>query len=326
MDLMDTRLTALRDTPPPVFAAKLRDHLRAVDRAAAPRAWRTTGRSLRSALAPAAIATVIGVLMTMPAVRASAAAFLARFRVVNFVAVPVDPSRFAALGSDHFDLGRLIGEHVQVVKPGGAPVDVASVDEAAAAAGMDVRLPAWLPDNTTIIQTAVAGARELRVTGNAGRLRQVLDALGISDVSVPDAIDGQTATIAVPPVVMIRFDHGGRRTRFFQAAPPEVTLPAGIDVKALGEIGLRILGLSSDEARRFADVIDWESTLMVPVPPFARDFKEIDINGHRGVLIAYQAPEESPTTMVLWSTDDRVYGMVSIQGVNDVLSMANSVP
>ena len=112
MDLNDARLTSLCDTPPPVFAATLRKHLHAVDRAAAPRAGQTTGRWLRSALAPVAIATVIGVLMTMPAVRASAAAFLARFRVVNFVAVPVDPSRFAALGSEQFDPGciRLIRE------------------------------------------------------------------------------------------------------------------------------------------------------------------------------------------------------------------------
>ena len=320
---MDQRLAALRSTPPPAFAAALREQLRTRDRAKPA----TSRPRLRASLLPVAAVVTIGVLLTVPAVRTSAAAFLERFRVVNFVAVPVDPSRFDALGSQQFDLGRLIGEHVQVIEPGGPPVDVNSIDEAAAKAGLEVRLPAWLPDDTTVMQTTVADSRIVRVTGNANRLRQALDALGITDLAVPAAIDGQTATIEVPPVVMIRFDHGGRgRSRLFQAAAPTVTLPPGIDIRVLGEIGLRILGLSADEARRFSGVIDWNSTLVVPVPPFAKEFTEVNVNGHRGVAVSYQAPNESATSMVIWSTGDRVFGMMTIQSQESLMAMANSIP
>lgn len=323
MDTMETPLHALKGTPSPQFSEALRARLRAGDRTAGSSSspWR-----IRKALVPATVALLLIVLFSVPAVRASAAALLAHFRVVNFVALRVDPNRFDALGTQQLDLGRLIGEHVQVAQGGGPPVPVSSIDEAAARAGMDVRLPAWLPPGTTVIETAVTSETVVRVTGNATRLRQVLDALGITDLEVPGGIDGQTATVHIPPVVMVRFDHGSRRTRFFQSRPPEMTLPAGIDVKTFGEIGLRILGMSDIEARRFAEVIDWETTLIVPVPPIATNFREIEISGHRGIAVSYQPPNESPTTMIMWATDDRVFGMISIQGVNEVLAMADSVP
>jgi hypothetical protein len=125
---------------------------------------------------------------------------------------------------------------------------------------------------------------------------------------------------------MIRYQHSNnRRTRLFQARTPQLTLPENINVRALGEIGLRILGLAPAEAKQIARAIDWHSTLIVPVPPNASSFRQVDIGGQLGVLVEHQPRDQSPTQTIIWSTADRVFALVSIQGTQDALQIASSV-
>jgi hypothetical protein len=317
----DGWLHALRSDPAPLFKAQLRERLRAQEPLAGVR--RDWPRRL---LIAAAAVILVAVLVSVPGVRASVAQFVSLFRVVNVVAVPVDASRIDRLKAEHLDIGALIGEHVQVVLDPGGPINVLSLADAGAAAGMTLATPQWLPDRTQIIETAVVGERVLRVTADSERLQQVMDALGINDLAVPAGLDGHVVNVRVPPVVMIRYDHqNGRRSRLFQARAPQLTLPDSIDVRALGEIGLRILGLPAAEAKQFAQAIDWRTTLVVPVPPNASSFRQVDIGGHRGVLIQHQPRDASPTTTIVWSTSDRVFALVSIAHVTEVMAMATSV-
>jgi hypothetical protein len=317
----DAWLNALRSDPSPLFKARLRERLRAEEPGAdTRREWP------RRALVAAAAVILVAVLISVPGVRASVAQFVSLFRVINVVGVPVDSSHIDRLKVEQLEIGALIGEHVQVVQDPGAPVNVASFANAEAAAGMTLATPQWLPDNTQVIETAVVGERVVRVTADSQRLQQVMDALGITDLTVPAGLDGQVVNVRVPPVVMIRYDHqNGRRSRLFQARTPQLTLPDRIDVRALGEIGLRILGLAPAEAKQFAEAIDWHTTLVVPVPPNASSFQQIEIGGHRGVLIQHQPRNQSPTTTIVWSTPERVFALVSIQHVAEVTAMATSV-
>ncbi len=320
---MDDRpLYALRQDPPSAFAHQLRDrlnHARGVSRRRRPRL------QLRGVLWGAGTLAALVLLFSFPAVRASAQSFLSLFRVVNFVAVPVDSSRLDALQAQQLDVGGLIGDHVQVLNDPGPPVPAASPETASALAGYAVHLPGWLPDGSTIVEVEVAGARAARVTADPERLREVMDALGITDLAVPGGLEGATATIRVPPIVMVRFEHGTRHTRLFQTLTPEIDVPPGVNLAALGEIGLRILGLSPAGAHQMALDIDWTSTLVVPVPPTASSFLPVDVAGERGIAIEFQPPNESRTNMILWSHDGRVYGLVSIQNMSEVLKMASSV-
>jgi hypothetical protein len=319
----DAWLHALRSDPSPLFKDQLRARLRAQEPAIETRRdWP------RRALVAAAAVVVVTAGLSVPGVRASVAQFVSLFRVVNVVAIPVDSSRLDRLQAENLEIGALIGEHVEVVREPGAPVNTASVADAAAAAGMPLAQPQWLPDKTEVLETAVVGEREVRVTANSLRLQQVMDALGINDLAVPAGLDGHVVDVRVPPVVMIRYEHGGpggRRTRLFQARTPQLTLPDSIDVQALGEIGLRILGLGPQEAKRFAQAIDWHTTLIMPVPPNATSFRQVDINGHLGAVIQHQPKNQSPTTTIVWSTSDRVFALVSIQHVDEALAMAMSV-
>ena len=315
----DAMLNALRRDPSPGFAAQLRGRLLKGE-ADIKQVRRAPVR--RVLLATAAVA-VVGAVFSVPAVRASAASFLAMFRVSNFVAVEVDPKRLDALGAQQLDIQTLIGENAQILQDPGPSLPVVSLDQAAAAAGYDLKVPGWLPHEARIIEMSVSNEGAARITANAARLQQIMDVLGITDLEVPAGLDGQIVNVRVPRSVMVRYEHQGRRTRFFQAPSPEVTLPAGVDLAALGEIGLRILGLPAQEAREFAGIIDWNNTLIVPLPSGVRSMKRVEINGDPGIAVEYT--DASRTSMVLWSAAGRVFGIVSLQSMSDVLEMANSV-
>ena len=317
-----TWLHTLRSDPSPLFKEQLHRRLREHPAAAA--AAPATGRR-RVALSAAAV-MVLSALLAVPAVRASASQFLSLFRVANFVAVQVEPSRLDRLEAEQLEIGKLIGEHVQVLADPGPPRAVASLDEAASAVGMPLAVPQWLPNDSRILELAVTGERIVQITASAVRLQQVMDALGITDLSAPAELDGQIVNLRVPPVAMVRYDHAnGRRSRLFQARAPQVTLPSSVDLQVLGEIGLRILGLTPADARQFAQAIDWHSTLLVPIPPIVSSFRQVSISGRPGIVLQHQPPEQSPTTVVLWSTSDRVFALVSIAGIDDVLTMAESI-
>jgi hypothetical protein len=109
----DSWLRALRAEPAPVFKAELRQRLRAQEPVAGPREWP------RRMLAATAVVILVSAAISVPAVRASVARFVSLFRVVNFVAVPVDASRIDRLQAEDLQIGNLVGEHVQVLQDPG---------------------------------------------------------------------------------------------------------------------------------------------------------------------------------------------------------------
>ena len=323
----DTQLNSLRREPSPAFAARLQASLREHDGSPSKVEW----SRLRSIAAPALIVLAIVGLLSVPAVRASAQSFLALFRVVNFVAVPVDENRLARLAAEDLDPPHLIGEQLQVLEDPGPPTAVASPEQAGAAAGFAVRTPAYLPTAVYPSGIAVKGPQHFQVTPNTERLRQVMDTLSINDLAIPRGLDGEIVDVRVPPVVVLRYDRGGAlAAQILQAKSPAVSLPNGLDLRALGEIGLRVLGLPPVEAREFAAAIDWQTTLIVPLPANASSFKQVSINGHPGVSIerSSRSPNGSSrfSTILLWSADGMVFGLEG-PGLSaaDSLRMAESL-
>lgn len=324
----DSQLHSLRRDPSAAFAARLQASLREREASSTGRAF----RHVRGFATAAAIVAVIGGLLSVPSVRASAQSLLALFRVVNFVAVPVDENRLATLQSQNLDLPHLIGEQVQVLQDPGPPTGMASPEQAGAAAGFAVRVPAYVPPGASLSDVQITGTRHVQITPSVDRLRQVMEALAISDLEVPQEIDGKLVDVRVSPVVTLRYDRSGApAVQIVQTKSPAVSLPEGVDLRALGEIGLRILGLSPVEAREFAGTIDWQSTLIVPLPPTATSFKQVVINGHKGVAIerTLPGPNGSGTirgNMLLWSSDGMVFGIDSTRASsNDLLQMAESL-
>lgn len=321
----EPNLDALRGKPDPEFADRLRVRLRQQ-----PMGRTRPARGVLTKLAAGvAVAAGIGFALTIPTVRARANSFLALFREVSFVAVPVEPGQVLERTAG-IDIPNLIGDRVQVIEQN-APVSVVSPEAASASAGFHVEMPRVLPEGTVLTQITASGRNVVRVTADTTRLRQLLDALGLRDVEIPEAIDGETAMITVKPMVMTEFAQGDRRAAMMQGPIPEVLMPAGVDLAQLGEIGLRMMGLPAPEAREFAKKVDWKTTLVVPVPPTATRFRQVVVGTSQGVAI--EGPIIDPETKVergnwnllLWSNGGRVYGIRSTLRFNDVLAMANSL-
>lgn len=316
--MSDDFLHQLRREPRPGFSRALRERLREQDEARAAR-----GGAWRPWLATAASVAAIALAFTFPAVRVSAQAVLDLFRVRTFAAVRFDPARFERIesmrGAEHVNLF----ERRNVGQEPGEPRLVASLEEAGRAAGMRPMAPATLPPGLEPDSVFVTGAGEADFVVNGERLRTMLDALELRDVAVPAGLDGRAVHVRLQPGIAARYRGRSGRVTLMQAQSPEVRVPPGVDLAQVGEVGLRVLGLSPPEARRMARRIDWTNTLVVPVPTSASEFREVTVNGQRGLMIGTRERRQDGRTrrggtVILWSEGDRV---LALQGNLESVAM-----
>lgn len=279
-------------------------------------------------LAYAASLLVAVSAFTLPSVRAGARAFLDLFRVVNFapVAVQADQIRKLDPGSN-VDLPRLLGDQVVVLKEAGPRQQMATAQQAAAAAGVPIRLPTWLPVGLEQSLIEVTGEHAVRVKINTAAVNSLIDALGITDLRVPDAVHGESATLRVYPIVRVDYQRADskRRVMLLQGRSPQALLPEGVDLAALAEIGLRVLGLESAEAHRFANSVDWRTTLMVPVPADIATFRQIDVQGNPGLIIESRQQNDRHRAHILWSSGGSVFALTGTVPPEELFEIAQSV-
>jgi hypothetical protein len=299
-------------------------------------------RRYRPALAGLVALAMLAAAFSFPAVRAAAQDFLNLFRVRSFAAITIDPARLAQveaqLKDGKLDVEQMLGNDVEVLQDPGQPQTFDSPDAAAQAAGIRLLVPAQLPKAyRTQPEISVQGAGRVRVTAHVAELSAVLAALQITDVQVPDKLDGAQVTIDVPATVVMRYTVPANRSlelTLIQAHSPEIDLPDGVNMSELGYIGLRIAGLSAGDARHFADTIDWNSTLIVPVPANVASFSQVTVRGTQGLLITTRndTPQtgkgdsvSAPAggTMLLWSEGDMVYALIGTD--NGVVTVAESL-
>lgn len=322
----DHFMNELRRDPDPRFTRELRERLLAQEK---PRAIR--------ALRPAPVlgfglaAAVLVALFAFPAVRVSAQSLLDMFRVRKFAAVQFDESRFEKLQSLKGSDVLMVFDQHEVTQEPGPPARYASLEEGAAAAGLIARRPTFLPNGLAADTVTVEGASAGKLSVSEDKLRALLEALDLRDVSVPGGLDGKMVEVRKPPTLVQQF-HGGRwRAALVQSKSPELSVPAGFDFERLAEVGLRVLGLDAAEARRVAQSTDWRSTLVVPVPLSASTFRQVTVHGQQGLLVTTSAEaggegrRHRDGSIVLWTEGEQVYGLLGNLGPADLLQMAESV-
>jgi hypothetical protein len=325
----DDFLSEFREEPRPEFAEKLGRHLETLDTVekAGP-AWRGR-RLLLAGIALLALIIMISTA-TLPSVRAAARGFLDLFRVKRFAALPVDPERIAKLREGKLELKTLVGEQVEVLVPASGPEIVDSPEVAGERAGLDLRQPTTLPHEAELSEVRLAHPGTFRITLDVAKLEELARTLGVTDLAIPPRWDGAAVEVSAPPVVALAYRRGGDEFVFLQARSPAVKLPEGVDLPRLGEIGLEMAGMSSEEARIFARTIDWRSTVLVPVPAEGASFREVEVPGGRGLLVtSYRRPPGGGRgrwqSVVLWSEGDRVFGIEGPGNGVEILEMAQSV-
>jgi len=282
-------------------------------------------------VAVAVTCVVIAAAFGVPSVRAAATAFLDMFRVVNFAAVPMQSDALRKLSNSNLDLPHLLADQVQVLEKAAPPTSFATPAAAGASAGFHVYLPTWMPVGWDMQAPAVqvSGAGAVRVTASTARLQQILTSLDINDVSIPQGLDGQTATIHTSPAVVVRWQHGGQTLQLLQSPSPQVDFPAGTNLSALAEIGLRVLGLPREDAYNFAQSFDWRTTLLVPIPPNASSFRQVSVQGGSGLLIELTGRAVGevmrPSALLLWSNGGKVFQLSGSLNPAELLEMAQTL-
>lgn len=329
---MDDRfLEDLREEPRPGFSRSLRERLRIIEDSAETRrpVWRPV-------LAGVFAVAVFAASFTLPAVRVAAQNALDMFRVRGFAGVEIEESRLDQLrkiASESGDEASMLLFHNQeVLKDPGEPQQFPSADLAASAAGLaSVMRLGTVPPGYKFENAEVRGEGAARMTMRTDKLRPLLDALDLRDVQVPPGFDGQPVTVHKPAVVLQRYTDGKRRFGVLEAMSPEVTLPPGADLQQLAEVGLRVLGLDSREARRMASSVDWSSTLLVPVPSSAGSFRQVTVNGQKALFVTMNPETRADGTktrrgaLVVWSEGGRVHAIQGELAGDDILEMANSL-
>ena len=329
---MDDRdLESLREEPRPGFARALRERLRGIEDVS-----ETQRSPWRPALASVFAVVLVGASFTLPAVRVAAQNALDLFRVHSFAGVEVDESRLDQLRKLHEQSGSdpamMVFDHQEVLQEPAKPQEFPSADLAGSTAGLPgLMQPETLPPGYRFETAIVSGAGAIRLTMNASRLRPILDALALQDVQVPQGFDGQPITLRKPAAVMLRYTDGKRSFGVLESMSPEVSLPPGTDLRQLGEVALRVLGLNESEARRVASSVDWRNTLLVPVPTTAGSFSQVTVNGQKGLYISMNAETRKDGTrsrrgsLVMWSEGGRVHAVRGELDGADALSVANSL-
>jgi hypothetical protein len=285
-----------------------------------------TNKNTKWKFALAAFAAAIGLttVFTVPAVGAMAQNFLNMFRVKRITAVTIDPARLEALRNNRADMKALLGDVVEQVKQPSEPQAVADANAASQLAGMTVKLPAQAPlDSTSKI--VVRDESEARITIDTEKGNALLALAGV-DQTLPASANGAKITIKTFPAVTTEYSTPRGNIEVIQTRSPEVTLPDGVSMAQLGEMMLRIGGMSADDAASFSQKVDWNSTLVIPIPANAATYKEVTIRGNNGILIESQRERgRGRESVLMWSEGDIVYAIASTFQASDIFALAETL-
>ena len=264
-------------------------------------------RRMRPLLAGLTGLLALAILVTFAPARNAAADFLGLFRVRKFAVIPVDPGQSSRLEElIKLTEGGAFGQPT-IVRPEGPPAPVTDAPEASAAAGFPVRAPSMLPEGITRTAFEVRDGPAIHFELDRATLQPLLELTQIDPATLPD-LEKFTLDLDVPKLAIQQFDADGHVFTLTQLRSPELEIPAGVDLAALGESGLVLLGMPLEDARRLANSIDWATTLVIPLPTDVGAYRELTVDGVSGLLLEESAAGAvSPHRTLLWQRDDITY-------------------
>jgi hypothetical protein len=256
---------------------------------------------------------------------------LEMLRVQKLAVLPMDLSSLTL--QDGFGHGGLLAQFmsdnvVVIVKPGPS---VVAAD--AASASQMVGYPVRTLDALGVPQTIfVNGEGAFQMILNRDRLRELLEQVGRSDISIPRSVDGGRLVVHVPRMVLTQYGSCGHSTNtetcinFTQLPSPSVSVPPSLNIEALAEAVLQVTGMSAANAHAFAKTVDWSSTLVIPIPETEATYSTVRVDGVKGALI-----ESVPNSnfgahyQLIWLKNGVLYSMEGQGSVNRALAAAGSL-
>jgi hypothetical protein len=293
------------------------------------------------------VAVIVVGCLSIPAVRNLAFGSLQSLRMQKVQAVNADFSPYVDANANpslHQMVTQMISDKVQV-ETNEEDHTVADVAAASQMAGFPVRLLSMRKDTPEL---TVGGVHKIAVAVDRARLQAIATEAGHPDLVLPQSIDGTTVGVQVPRSVQVQYGTcpgaasaskvvadnitGPAPTttefsdcvRLREGPDPEVTVPSGLDVGGLAEIGLETAGMAPAQARDFLHTIDWKATLTLSVPRSLRSYQVVKVNGTDGTLLT-MAGRRGPGYALIWTKNGIVYSLTGFGDSSQAIPLADSL-
>lgn len=304
----------------------------------------TMRASTRRAVVAAGVAVAVIVAgLAFPPTRHLAERFFASLREPQVQAVNVDLSSFVGPGANR-TLRQMVTQMISdkvTVTTSEEDQRAPSAAEAGKLAGFPVALPAARTEAPVL---TVVGAHAFTLTVDRERLQAIVKEAGRPDLAIPPSVDGAvvhvrmprsvtarygncpgppsaTANVATPPPASTEYDSC---LILSEGPSPEVQTPPGLDLESLAQIGLEVVGMTSDQARRFLGAVNWRATLGLPIPRFMRSYEAVKIAGADGTLFNLVG-RRGPTYTLIWTARGLVYALTGYGESGDAVAVASSL-
>jgi hypothetical protein len=281
----------------------------------------------RPVLAALALVALVVVAFTFEPVQVAARDFLSIFRVRDFAVVPVGPEEREQIreAAELLEQNFFLSEPTVLVEP--EERTVSTPEEASAVVGFAVRTPSYLPDwlgPLDGLQVSTQGVGLFDV--DLEMARSLFEMLELDPALLPDSLGEEPLEFVLPPMAAQTWTHEGRTAMtFIQVPSPTIDYPEDVDPQALGTAALQLLGMDQIEAERLSQSIDWTNTLVLPIPTDISSFREVAIDGTRGLLISERYDEHGSHTALMWQRDGIVYFLGGDLSDDLIMDVADSI-
>ena len=289
------------------------------------------------------VVLLLAVSMVFAPMRAIANSFLGLFRVQQIQVIQVNPGGLPAQLGDSSQLEAMLNKDV-TYQNSGEGQDVADATEASTLANLPVRLPDATNDP---IKLSYQPGGSASLTVNIENIRAILAEIGRSDIKLPESLDGEVISVDVPGIVLAQigtceFDAEAAReqgydpdspgspilsgcTSLLQFRNPSISAPPDLDIQNIGVAYLQVLGMTQEEAERFARTVDWSTTFVIPIPRYDASYQDVSVDGTNGTLILRNAGPSASEYLLIWLKDGIVYALTGSGGAEQALQIANSL-
>jgi hypothetical protein len=198
--------------------------------------------------------------------------------------------------------------------PDGFPVD--NLEEAAKRAGFTPRMLSGKTPKQMFITNLVNSEATINVAALTAAVRDAK----LQDVTVPADWDGVTLELQQRSGILI--DYGD----FYiaQGPPRTLTTPPGFAMAQCLEVMLRVMGISTSEARALRDSFAANASTYLPIAPrFDMDIRQVALPSGSGLLL--QNADKGGELAFMWSTGDRSYFLTGLVAEDEVIAIAKTL-
>ncbi len=287
------------------------------------RTWIQTHRGMAASIAAVVLSLA---LLALPPVRALADQFLQIFRVQQVMFVPISAERLEQLEDLDFDGDTLFVGEPEIINDPAEPYEVDSVADAEGIVGFDLQEPAVFPSDPISQTVMVNDAMTARFQVNVAASNDLLQLMGITDITIPEALGSEPITADVPSSAVLAYGGENYNLVLFQGRSPEISLPEGVDLELLGEAALRLFGMEPEQAASLSQQIDWSSTLIFPFPANLDSVRQVTVSGSDGLLVEGGGEDEAHWQLY-WQQGERAYVLFGEGwlGQDDIVLAAESL-